>query len=133
MTIINPWEFSPLVTLPYAVTFPLMLRLFFRKDGSGNKNSEPNTFAPTALILAGVALAVPAIFIFLRTLYVFIPYGSVVIGGPGLIFLGWAIWKQRRPPPPPVKSVVLRAAQQKRNAAGERDRPQRVNIRRKRY
>lgn len=130
---IDPWQFTPYVVLPYVAVFPLMLRLYFRKDGSGNKKSEPDPFAPTALILAGVTLVVPGAFIAMRMAYIFIPYGSVLIGGAGLVFLGWAIWKQRRPPPPPVKSVVLRAEQQKRNAAGVRERPQRINLRRKRY
>ena len=40
MTVINPLDFSPIVVAPYLVTSVLMLRRYFRKDGSGN-NKQP--------------------------------------------------------------------------------------------
>jgi len=129
---IDPWKFSPIAVLPYFVVFFLMLRMHFRKDGSGNRRAAADPFSPYALMVGGAALAVAAIYIILRLVNVFIPYGSVWFGGAGLVFMGWALWKNRRAPPPPVQSTELGAAMQKRNAKGVRERRQRPPTRRSR-
>jgi hypothetical protein len=118
---IDPLDFTPVVALPYLVVFVLMLRRFFRKDGSGNRRQEEDPFAPRALAMAAIALAVPIVLYFLRFLYIFIPYGTLIFGALGLAWLGYAFWLQRRPPPPPVKSKVVRPPRQNKATARRRE------------
>ena len=62
MTVIDPLDFSPIVVAPYLATTVLMLRRYFRKDGSGNRKQTEDPFAQTALLIgiAAAVLALPA-------------------------------------------------------------------------
>jgi len=117
---IDPIDFSGVVVAPYLATVVLMLRRHFRKDGSGNRNAPEDPFAQTAFYLAAAALAVAMVFMTLRFFHVIIPYGSLWFGAVGLIWMGHAIWLQRRAPPPPVRSRDLRPVRKDKPAAGAR-------------
>lgn len=122
---ISPWDYSPLVTGLYLAIFVLMLRRFFRKDGSGNRKQREDSFQQIALALAGVALAVPILFIGLAVADVVIPYGTVGMALLGLAWLAWAILLQRRGDPAPVRSSVLGPIGQQQ-AALRANRPRKV-------
>jgi len=96
---IDPWDFTSIVTAPYLVAFLLMIRRSLRRDGGGKNHGSDDPAATIAFALAGVSIAVPALFITLRMFHVFIPYGSVWVGCLGLVWLCVAIWQQRRPAP----------------------------------
>lgn len=102
-------EFSPAAVAPYLLACVLLLRRHFRKDGSGNRKQAEDPFAQTALYLAYGTIAVPIAFVVMRLCYVFIPYGTVLVGGAGILWAAYTIWLQRRTvPPAPVKSRDLK-------------------------
>ncbi len=105
-------DFTGAVAAPYLAIVVLMIRLHFRKDGSGNRKQSGNSWEGRALIYAAVAIAVPAVFIGLGLFKVTFPYGSAVIGSLGLLGLAWAAWQQRRPAAPSVVSSTLSAKAQ---------------------
>lgn len=124
-------DFTAIVAAPYLAIVLLMIRLHFRKDGSGNRKQAANAWEGKALIVAAVAIAVPMIFIGLALFKVTFPYGTAVIGTLGLMGLGWAAWQQRRAPPPPVASSTLSPRAQKAAAKRDQRRAQQLSNRRR--
>jgi len=111
-------EFSPAVVAPYLLACVLLLRRHFRKDGSGNRKQAEDPFAQTALYLAYGTIAVPVVFVIMRLCYVFIPYGTILVGGAGVLWAGYTIWLQRREVPPvAVQSRDLQGAKAQEIAA----------------
>lgn len=124
-------DFTAIVAAPYLAIVVLMIRLHFRKDGSGNRKQSGNSWEGKALIVAAVAIVVPMVFIGLGLFKVTVPYGSAVIGTLGLMGLAWAAWQQRRPSPPPVASSTLSPRAQKAAAKRDHRRAQQLSNRRR--
>ncbi len=117
MTVIDPLDFSPIVVAPYLATTVLMLRRYFRKDGSGNRKQTEEPFAQTALLIGIAAAVLAAVIILTRLFHVVIPYGSIWFGAVGLIGVAYGIKVQRREKPAPVKSRELVGARAQQDAA----------------
>lgn len=107
-------DFTAIVAAPYLAIVVLMTRLHFRKDGSGNRKQDRNPWEGKGLIFAAAAIVPPAVFIGLGIAHVFIPYGTVLVGVPALLWMAWAIWLQRRAPAAAVRSNEMSAAEQQR-------------------
>lgn len=97
--IINPWDYLALVFVPFMTAFVLFLRRFHLRDTSGDRKHQ-DPFAPIALTLAGASVLPPVLLVVLRTMHVFIPWGSVWFGLPGCALAAWAATMQRRRTPP---------------------------------
>ncbi len=114
---ISALDFSAAAVGPYLLACVLLLRRHFRRDGSGNRNQSGDPFAQTALYLAYATLVLPIIFVSLRFFYVFIPYGTLWVGGIGLLWAGYTIWLQRRPPAAEVLTRELTGARAQKMSA----------------
>lgn len=114
-------DFNAGAVAPYLLACVLLLRRHFRRDGSGNRKQGEDSFAQTALYLAYGTLVLPIIFVTLRFMHIFIPYGTIMVSAVGVVWASYTIWLQRRPPSAEVQSRELlgeRAQKLSAKAAG---------------